>query len=80
MEDAIKKASTPGSGADGHASKQQKKSTEAFVGYVDNAAADKAADPLKIKPATSAKALDRWFRERQQNKGHPICWKFPMKR
>lgn len=57
----------------------QRKSGEAFVAFMDNSPEQMgvpSADGEKSR-ATSAKALDRWFKERQKSQGAPRLLEVP---
>ena len=55
--------------------------SESFVAFM-NEPAEKggtATGGQEKDLTTSAKALDRWFKERQKNHGAPACWKCPTR-
>jgi CDGSH-type Zn-finger protein len=55
-----------------------KQSGEAFVAYMDDSTVQSESPVAgKQKQSTSAKALDRWFRERQKNQGEPRLLEVP---
>ncbi len=59
-------------------STSQQKSGEAFVAYMDDSAEQASVrGGEKENLTTSAKALDRWFRERQKNHGAPRLLEVP---
>ena len=88
MEDASKATAKTGlagepdqdaSGRSAQAKKPEVSST--FVAYMDDSAAPQATPltqaPNQEKQATSAKALDRWFAERQKQHGPPRLLEIP---
>jgi CDGSH-type Zn-finger protein len=83
MEDAAKKASLnhliSGQEPSQPAARDEPKSRDAFVGYVDDSTTRPAAPKTEPEPSlsTSAKALDRWFRERQKQQGAPNLLEIP---
>lgn len=73
MDDASKLAAAAASRPEQKPASTRRDSSESFVAYM-NDPADKAGiagTAHKEKLTTSAKALDRWFRERQKSQGAP---------
>ena len=74
MEDARKSAAAAALRADQDAKPTSDESTESFVAFMD----DTAAESGKEKDlTTSARALDRWFKERQKHQGAPRLLEIP---
>lgn len=80
MEDAAKKASLSSIlKTDQPVTRDESKSRDAFVGYVDNSTpkTKTVEKDTGASLSTSAKALDRWFRERQKLQGAPNLLEIP---
>jgi CDGSH-type Zn-finger protein len=78
MDDRIKKAS-PAADKSRDAETTPEESSESFVAYMNDPAEPlESGDtgPQEQRP-TSEKALDRWFKERQKNKGAPRLLDIP---
>jgi len=79
MDDIRKSAATAASRVDQDPEHNTQKSGEAFVAYMDESA-DQGRTVVPAREenlTTSAKALDRWFRERQKNHGAPRLLEVP---
>jgi CDGSH-type Zn-finger protein len=79
MDDATKSAAAAALGIEQDSKSTNANSTDAFVAYMDD-----SAEKVESKSAqnqedltTSAKALDRWFKERQKNHGAPRLLEVP---
>ena len=79
MDDATKSAAAAAIGTNQDPESTSANSTDAFVAYMDD-----SAEKAKSKSArnqedltTSAKALDRWFKERQKNHSAPRLLEVP---
>lgn len=73
MDDANKRAATAADRATESPESTSRDSRESFVAYI-NDPAEQVGTPAPEQTeqlSTSAKALDRWFRERQKNQGAP---------
>jgi CDGSH-type Zn-finger protein len=73
MDDVTKLAAAAAASSTQEPDTSKRDSSEAFVAYM-NDPAEKAGPPETAHEehlTTSAKALDRWFRERQKNQGAP---------
>lgn len=74
MDDATKLAAAAAARPDDKPGTTRRDSSESFVAYMNDPAKKAGAAPgtaHKENLTTSAKALDRWFRERQKNQGAP---------
>ena len=78
MDDTTKRAASAAARIDQDSHATSQKSGEAFVAYLDDSA-DSGRSPItgKENKTTSAKALDRWFKERQKNHGAPRLLEVP---
>jgi len=78
MDDTTKRAASAAARIDQDSQTTSQKSGEAFVAYMDDSA-DGGRSPItgKENKTTSAKALDRWFKERQKNHGAPRLLEVP---
>ena len=87
MEDASKATAKAGlvdkqdrAGGGAQAKQSSNDSTSTFVAYMDDSAAPRpsqAKQPKQENLTTSAKALDRWFAERQKQHGPPRLLEIP---
>ena len=78
MDDTTKQAASAAVRIDPDPKSTSQKSGEAFVAYM-NDPAEKAESSTSKQPGltTTAKALDRWFTERQKNQGAPRLLEVP---
>jgi CDGSH-type Zn-finger protein len=78
MDDTTKQAASAAVRADPELKSDSQKSGEAFVAYM-NDPAEKIDSSTSEQPGltTTAKALDRWFTERQKNQGAPRLLEVP---
>jgi len=78
MDDNTKRAASAAARIDPDSQTTSQKSGEAFVAYMDDSA-DSGRSPItgKENKSTSAKALDRWFKERQKHQGTPRLLEIP---
>ncbi len=72
MDDTTKSAASTAKRIEHDPETTRQKSGESFVAFMDDPA-EQRGEPVAEKEnlTTSAKALDRWFRERQKNHGAP---------
>lgn len=79
MDDATKKAAAAADREGKNPKPASSDSSESFVAYMNDPAeqAGGADSPEQEKLTTSAKALDRWFRERQKHQGAPRLLEVP---
>ena len=73
MEDPRKSTAVAAAKAGKDPEKTNVESGEAFIAYMDNSTAGSESQSAQQHEnlTTSAKALDRWFKERQKNQGTP---------
>lgn len=73
MDDASKLAATAAARSEQEPEPTRRNSSESFVAYMNDSAeqAGRSSAGSQENLTTSAKALDRWFRERQKNQGAP---------
>ena len=78
MDDTAKSAASAATRIKHDPESTSKESGEAFVAYMDDST-KQVESPVagKENQTTSAKALDRWFRERQKNHGAPRLLEVP---
>jgi CDGSH-type Zn-finger protein len=78
MDDTTKYAASAATRIEKDPETTDQKSGEAFVAYMDDST-DQRGSPVTGKEnlTTSAKALDRWFKERQKNHGAPRLLEVP---
>jgi CDGSH-type Zn-finger protein len=76
MDDAKKAASAARIGTEQDSAKSNAGTSDAFIAYMDDSS-DSAVETTKEDLTTAAKALDRWFRERQKTKGAPRLLEVP---
>ena len=78
MDDTTKFAASAATRIEQDPESTNQKSGDAFVAYMDDSA-EKSGSSVAGKEhlTTSAKALDRWFRERQKNHGAPRLLEVP---
>ena len=78
MDDNTKRAASAAARIEQDSPSTSQESGEAFVAYMDDSA-DSSRSPItgKEDKNTSAKALDRWFKERQKNHGAPRLLEVP---
>jgi CDGSH-type Zn-finger protein len=78
MDDASKLAAAAAAREREQRDSQSDKTSESFVAYMDDSAVQAGAGRARAeRPATTARALDRWFRERQNNQGAPRLLEVP---
>lgn len=78
MDDTTKNAASAAARIDQDPESTNQKSGAAFVAYMDDSAErTESADAGQKDRSTSAKALDRWFTERQKNQGAPRLLEVP---
>jgi CDGSH-type Zn-finger protein len=78
MDDTTKRSASAAARVGKDPESTSQKSGEAFVAYMDDATEKGGSeDAGKENLTTSAKALDRWFRERQKNHGAPRLLEVP---
>ena len=78
MDDTTKSAGSTAKRIEQDPETTKQKSGEAFVAFMDDAAEQpQSTEAGKENLTTSAKALDRWFRERQKNHGAPRLLEVP---
>jgi CDGSH-type Zn-finger protein len=79
MDDATKPAAAAATREIKSPDTTSRDSSDAFVAYMNDPAqqALPAGAPQQEKLTTSAKALDRWFKERQKNQGAPRLLEVP---
>ena len=78
MEDTTKQAASAAKRIEQDPNSKRQKSGEAFVAYMNDPG--ERVDSVSVEKnsrATSAKALDRWFTERQKNQGAPRLLEVP---
>jgi CDGSH-type Zn-finger protein len=78
MDDTTKRSASAAARVGKDPESTSQKSGEAFVAYMDDSTEKGGSeDAGKENLTTSAKALDRWFRERQKNHGAPRLLEVP---
>lgn len=78
MDDTTKQSASAAARVDKDPKSTSQKSGEAFVAYMDDSTEKGGSESTgKEKLTTSAKALDRWFKERQKNHGAPRLLEVP---
>ena len=79
MDDATKKAAAAASRESRNPKPASEESSESFVAFMNDPAgqAEAVESPQQDEITTSAKALDRWFKERQKNQGAPRLLEVP---
>jgi CDGSH-type Zn-finger protein len=78
MDDATKMAAAAAAQSAQDAGTSSTKAGESFVAYMNDPAERAGAENVREeKLTTSAKALDRWFKERQKNQGAPRLLEVP---
>lgn len=78
MDDTTKYAASAATRIEQDPESTSQKSGEAFVAYMDDSTAKRESSIAgKENLTTSAKALDRWFKERQKNQGAPRLLEVP---
>ena len=78
MDDTTKYAASTAKRIDQDPETTSQKSGEAFVAYMDDSTEQRGSSVAgKGNLTTSAKALDRWFKERQKNHGAPRLLEVP---
>jgi len=79
MDDTTKHAASAASRLEQEPESASAKSGEAFVAYMDESAGQATPSPAGKEESltTSAKALDRWFKERQKSHGSPRLLEVP---
>jgi CDGSH-type Zn-finger protein len=79
MDDTTKYAASAASRLDPESDATSAKTGEAFVAYMDDSAeqAGPSAAGKEENLTTSAKALDRWFKDRQKSQGAPRLLEVP---
>jgi len=79
MDDATKEAAAAATPKSKNPESASRESSDSFVAYMNDPAQQEApADtPRQEQLTTSAKALDRWFKERQKNQGAPRLLEVP---
>ena len=78
MDDTTKFAASAATRIDQDPETTNQKSGEAFVAYMDDSTEQRKSSVTgKENLTTSAKALDRWFKERQKNHGAPRLLEVP---
>ena len=78
MDDTTKYAASAATRIDQDPETIKQKSGEAFVAYMDDSTEQRGSSVAgKANLTTSAKALDRWFKERQKNHGAPRLLEVP---
>jgi len=78
MDDTTKLAASAAARIDHDPKHDEQKSGDAFVAYMNDSPEPKeSSHRAKTSPSTTAKALDRWFTERQKNHGAPRLLEVP---
>ena len=79
MDDTTKSAAAAAFRVQQQPDHTSEKSEDAFVAYMDDSTEGQESKgaPQQENLTTSAKALDRWFRERQKNQGAPRLLEVP---
>ena len=79
MDDTTKHAASAAGRLDPEPESTSAKSGEAFVAYMDESAGQAGPSTAGKEESltTSAKALDRWFRDRQKSQGSPRLLEVP---
>ena len=78
MDDTTKRAGISAARIKQDPESTSQKSGEAFVAYMDESADQgRSGSAEQENLTTSAKALDRWFKERQKNHGSPRLLEVP---
>jgi CDGSH-type Zn-finger protein len=78
MDDTTKYAASAAKRIEQDPESTSQKSGDAFVAYMDNSTEQRGSSITgKENLTTSAKALDRWFKERQKNHGAPRLLEVP---
>ena len=78
MDDTTKSAASAATRIEQDPESTSQKSGDAFVAYMDDSTAQRGSSVAgKENLTTSAKALDRWFKERQKNHGAPRLLEVP---
>jgi CDGSH-type Zn-finger protein len=75
MDDATKSAGAAAVRIESDAKPDKPESGETFIAFMNDSATAGATQPQK--PADPARALDRWFRERQKNQSAPRMLEIP---
>ncbi len=79
MDDATKSAATAAIKIGQEPEMIREKSEDAFIAYMDDSTKEAKSEetPQQKNLTTSARALDRWFMERQKNQGAPRLLEVP---
>jgi len=79
MDDATKEAAAVATPKTKHPESESRDSNDSFVAFMNDPAQQEAPAeaPRGEQLTTSAKALDRWFKERQKNQGAPRLLEVP---
>ncbi len=79
MDDATKTAAAAAIGINQDSESDSARSTDAFVAYMDDSTekVESKHEQGKENLTTSAKALDRWFKDRQKTSGAPRLLEVP---
>ena len=78
MDDITKSAASAARKIEQDQESDRQKSGDAFVAYMDDSTAESESSTAgQPNLTTSAKALDRWFKERQKNHGAPRLLEVP---
>ena len=78
MDDTTKHAASAATRIEQDPESTSQKSGDAFVAYMDDSTGQRGSSVAgKENLTTSAKALDRWFKERQKNHGAPRLLEVP---
>lgn len=78
MDDTTKRAASAAARIEQGPETTSQQTSEAFVAFMDDSADQGTSTPTGKKDlTTSAKALDRWFKERQKNHGAPRLLEVP---
>ncbi len=79
MDDATKTAAVAAIRVNEDSESSSVKSTDAFVAYMDDSTAkvESKGEQTQERLTTSAKALDRWFKDRQKTNGAPRLLEVP---
>ena len=77
MDDNTKRAASAAARVEQDSQSTSQESGEAFVAYMDDSASSRSPITGRDSKTTSAKALDRWFKERQKNHGAPRLLEVP---
>lgn len=77
MEDTTKQAASAAKRIEQDPNSKRQKSGESFVAYMNDPVEKTDSSAAQNNRTTSAKALDRWFTERQKNQGAPRLLEVP---